>query len=1014
LKRKLLFLLMLTISWGAAAQAVPGRLFGGLSWRFAGPLRGGRVLAVAGIPGQPFTYYFGAVDGGVFKTTDGGATWTPLFQHEPAASIGALAVAPSDPEILYAGTGECAIRSDITYGDGMYRSDDGGKTWRCIGLADTRHIGSVLVSPTDPDTVLVAALGHAYGPNAQRGVFRTTDGGKTWTRTLFINDETGVVDLARDPARPNVVFAAAWNARRTPWFQYAPVEGPGSGVYRSDDGGKTWRKLPMTGLPSKGLGRIGLAVAPGTPGPRVYAVVSAGRKGGVYRSDDGGTTWKRTSADPRFLTRGWYFGRIVVDPKNPDVVYVPHISLYRSTDGGAHFKVIKGSPGGDDFHALWIDPDNPARMILGSDQGAAVSVDDGAHWTTWYNQPTAQIYRIATDNAFPYHIYATQQDSGAFAITSRSDTGRITNCSWHSVGGSESGYVIPKPGDPGTIYASGAGGDIMRYDAETRQVTNISPALFIHFWMKPSQVAYNYPWNTALAVSPFHPGTLYVGAQVVFKSTDMGDHWKIISPVLTGREKGAECSGTPTPESASACGYGCIYALAPSPKKDGVLWAGTTDSRVWVTLNGGRRWRNVTPKGLRPWSRIARIEASPFDAETAYIAVDRHRMDDFKSYIYVTHNAGRTWREIDAGIPEGAFVRVVRADPVRRGLLYAGTETGVYVSFNDGLQWQSLQLNLPTASVRDLAVHGDDLIAGTHGRGLWVLDNIAPLRQAIQAKHAGDAYLYKPEAAYRLRLSLYHGEPVPPDEPYAKNPPTGAVIDYVLNTPSKGPVTLAVYDSAGKLVREFSSAAQPPDLPEPHFNTVWRAPFEKLPAAQGFHRFVWDLRYTPPKTLHPRWGWSTVPHGARWGHTSPLVLPGVYRVVLKVDGKSYARLLTVKADPRVKAARAVLETQVSLGLEIRDAADSALGLLQRAEAEARRAAKSGNKARASQIRSFVKTLKIAEARGKLLGLLRSIESADTAPSEPVAAAARKLLKELKSAQSKLGGRLKAGRTPAGG
>jgi photosystem II stability/assembly factor-like uncharacterized protein len=990
-KRVLILSFLLAVGSTTLAQAVPGRLFDAMSWRFAGPFRGGRVLAVAGTPGKPFTYYFGAVDGGVFKTADGGTTWTPLFQHEPTASIGALAVAPSNPRIIYAGTGECAIRSDITYGDGMYRSDDGGKTWRHIGLTGTRHIGSILISPTDPGTVLVAALGHAYGPNPERGVYLTTDGGKTWKHTLFVDAKTGCVDLARDPGRPDLVYAVAWNTHRTPWFQYAPVEGAGSAIYRSEDGGRTWEKLPMTGLPDKGLGRMGIAVAPGTPGPRLYAIVSAGRRGGVYRSDDGGVTWRRTSGDSRLLSRGWYFGRIVVDPKNPDVVYVPHISLYKSTDGGARFTVIKGSPGGDDFHALWIDPDDPSRMVLGSDQGAAVSVDGGAHWTTWYNQPTAQIYHLATDDAFPYRIYASQQDSGAFAIVSRSYTGRITNCAWETTGGGESGYVIPRPGDPDIVYGSSAGGRISRFDARTHQSVNISPALFNSFWKKPSEVAYNYPWNTALAVSPFDPDTLYVGAQVVFRSTDMGDHWSIISPTLTGRKKNAECAGEPTPATAAACGYGCISALAASPKTRGQIWAGTTDSRLWVTADDGARWRNVTPPGLGPWSRIERLEPSPFDGRTLYAAVDRHRMDDFRPYIYATHDLGKTWREIDVGIPDGAYVRVVRADPFRRGLLYAGTETGVYVSFDDGAHWQSLQLDLPTASVRDLAVHGDDLIAGTHGRGLWALDDVTPLRQASAAEAAEAAHLYEPAPAYRLRVSLYHGEPVPPDEPYAKNPPTGAVIDYVLKDKPEGAVTLSVYDAAGKLVRRFSSDDIPPKMPEAHFRNVWESPPDILPARAGHNRFVWDLRYTPPRTPRPEWGWTTVPGEAPRGEQAPLVLPGRYRLVLTVDGHDYPANLTVKADPDVKTPLPVLEEQVRLGLAMRDAADRALSLIAQSETFVDAAEKAGRGTRARRILDVLERHKLEQTRKRLLRLIGTVGSADTAPPAPVHSAALDLI-----------------------
>ena len=994
----------------SAVQALPQQLYSGLSWRFVGPYRGGRVDAVAGVAGRPGTWYLGAVDGGVFETTNAGVTWQPLFQHEPVASVGAIAVAASDPRIVYVGTGESTIRSDASYGDGMYRSDDGGKTWRHIGLDDTRHIGRVLVDPRDPDRVLVAAMGHAWGANAQRGVFLSSDGGKHWKKTLYVDADTGAVDLARDPDHPDSVYATTWNARRPPWFQYAPQQGPGSAIWHSDDGGETWQKLPMQGLPQSGIGRIGIAVAPDTPGPRLYAVVSAahisggansaGEASGVYRSDDGGKTWRRINAEARISGRGWYFGRIYVDPKNPDVVYVPNTSLYRSTDGGKHFTAIKGSPDGDDFHCLWIDPADPARMITGADQGASVSLDDGAHWSSWYNQPTAQIYHLAVDDAVPYRIYATQQDSGALAIPSRSWEGIITNRAWVTIGGGESGYIFPQPGNPRIVFGSGFGGSISRYDADSHQGTDVSPVPIVPFGATPAQIKYYFPWNTALAVSPFAPDTLYVGAQVVLRSTDAGDHWAAMSPVLTAKDAEAECKGEPTRADAAACGYSVIYALAPSPQDKNMIWAGTDDGRIWLTTDGSR-WKNVTPPGLGPWSRIDAIEADPGDAATAYAAVDRHGVDDFAPYIYVTHDGGAHWTKIVRGIPAGDYVHVVRADPDRKGLLYAGTEQGVFVSFDDGAHWQPLQLNLPTVSVRDLAIHAGDLVAATHGRGIWILDDIEPLREASAKLAQSAAHLYRPLPAVRFRLSQYNGEAMPPEEPHAANPPTGAIIDYWLGKPPHGPVALAIYAADGSLVRRYSSDTVPAKMPVPNFPAYWEAPPDGLPAQAGLNRFVWDLRYTPPQTLAPAWGGPAVLHRTPRGPGAPLVPPGSYRVVLTVDGKDYSAPLEVRPDPSAGADPATIGVRVRLGLALRDAVDRSTRLIRRARAAAAAAEHSGDAARAKEIRDALAATDLLEANGNLLRLLGSADAADTAPPGPLAAAAKRAMAQVQAASDEL-------------
>ncbi len=992
------------------AQPVPSVLFHALSWRFIGPYRGGRVDAVAGVAGRPGLGFFGAVDGGVFKTTDAGVTWQPLFQHEPVASIGAIGVAASDPKVIYVGTGESTIRSNASYGDGIWRSDNGGKTWHHIGLDDTRHIGALLVSPKDPNDVVVAALGHVWGPNKQRGVFLTTDGGKTWHKTLYVNESTGAVDLARDPDHPNSIYATTWNARRMPWFQYAPVSGPGAAIYHSDDSGKTWHKLAMKGLPQH-MGRIGIAVASGTPGPRLYAIVNgvqnasdpdhAGPSSGLYRSDDGGASWALVNDEDRIAGRGWYFGQIEVDPANPDIVYVPNTSLYRSTDGGKHFTAIKGSPDGDDMQRLWIDPKDPAHMITSADQGTAITLDDGAHWSSWFNQPTAQIYHISTDNRVPFHVYGTQQDSGALEIPSRAIDGIITNNDWHPVSGGESGYVFPRKGDPSIIYGATFGGVVTRFNTKTQMTQRISPVPIVPFGADPDSMRYYFPWNTAFALSPFDADTLYLGAQVVLKTTDAGQHWEPISPYLTRKNDKAKCSSPPTRQTAAQCGYSVVYALAISPAKRSVIWAGTDDSRVWLTSDGGKHWRDVTPKGLGRWSRVDTIEADPHDPATAYVAIDRHESNDTAPYIYITRDAGRHWRKAVKGIPQGDYVHVVRADPKRKGLLYAGTEQGLFVSFDDGRQWQSLQLNLPTTSVRDLVVHGDDLVASTSGRGIWILDDIEPLREASAALAEKAVHLYQPAPAIRFRLSLYPAESRPPELPHAANPPTGAIIDYWLGKHPSGPVTLDIYASDGKLVRHYLSTDKPARMPAGNFPDYWKSPPNILSATTGTHRFVWDMHYMPPTWPSPQWGRPPVLHRTPRGPQGPLVLPGHYRVVLTVDGKRYEKPLIIKPDPNADASPAALKANFDLALAIEGTIDRNARLLRSSRAAEAHARKHGHSHRAEQIAHVLKHCKLKHANEQLSGLMGQLAGNDYAPNPAVAQLAAKLRNESQQASDAL-------------
>ncbi|MHB8423533.1 MAG: WD40/YVTN/BNR-like repeat-containing protein [Gammaproteobacteria bacterium] len=912
-----------------ATSLIP--LYSQLHWRQVGPFRGGWSTMAAGIPTEPNVFYFGGADGGVWKTPDAGLTWQPLFQHEASISVGALAIAPSNPEIIYVGTGQVAARYDVVAGDGVYRSDDGGKIWTHVGLENTHRIGRIWVDPRNPDTVLVAALGSYFSPNQQRGVFRSTDGGRHWQQVLFVNSRTGAVDISADDAHPDVIFAATWQARMYPWLSYyKPQAGPGSGIWKSTDEGKTWVRLAGHGLPAGPLGRIGVAVAPGTDDRRVYAIIDSREPAanGLYRSDDGGADWKRVGG--KGLGNS-YFGRVTVDPRNPDVVYVMNRSVARSTDGGRTFTWFKGAPGGDDYHFMWINPDNSRYMILASDQGTTVSVDGGRTWSSWYNQPTGQFYHVATDNRFPYRIYSGQQDSGTVETRSRSDFGEITTRDWHPVGGDERSYVIPDPGDPHIVYVGGLGGHVSRFDSRTGLVQNISAWPISSYAQRPTTVKYRYTWFYPLVAEPHTAHTLYLGSQVLFKTSDAGMHWKVISPDLSGTDpKQAEnCDGDDISiEEAKACGYGVIFSIAPSPLKKNEIWIGTDDGLIQLTRDGGRHWQNVTPQGLPLWGRVNCVDASVEDPATAYAAVDTHRKGDRGVYIYRTHDYGRTWTKIGDGIPANQYVYVVRQDPRDPRLLYAGTDTGVYVSFNDGAMWQPLQLNLPSVRVRDMTVHGNDLVIATQGRALWVLDDVTPLRQASASVLEKTAYLFQPENVLRVRNDHNKDTPLPPEIPAGRNPPAGAIIDYWLGRNTRGPVMLAIYDAKGALVREYASDAVTPTLnTQRYFASGWLSPAKPLAATPGAHRFVWDLRYPRPRAIHYHYsiaaiygeGTPVIPRG-------PMVLPGNYTVKLTVDGHSYSEPLSVKLDPRVKAVPGTLEKQLDLAMQIGKAMDAtALG-----------------------------------------------------------------------------------------
>ena len=895
---------------GAAAAGMPAQLFDGLSWRMIGPFRGGRAIAVTGVAGDGRTFYFGAVGGGVWKTIDAGTVWTPVFDGQDIASIGAIEVAPSSPNVIYAGTGEADMRSDIAFGDGVYKSIDGGRSWTNTGLKDSRQIGRIIIHPENPDIVYVAALGHAYGPNAERGVYRTIDGGATWKKVLDKGPDVGAIDLAMSPTDPKTLYAAMWQARRTPWSTYPPEGGPGSGLYKTADGGETWSEISGHGLPDGPWGRVAVAAASAT---RVYALIDA-KAAGLYRSDDGGATWTLAGDDPRITSRAWYFGQVTVNPSDPSDVFIPNVALMRSTDAGKTFSVVRGAPGGDDYHQLWIDPKDPQRMILGSDQGVVISLNGARTWTTWYNQPTGQFYHVITDNGFPYYVYGAQQDSGSMAVASRSDHGVIDSRDWFAPGGGESGYIAPDPRDSNIIFSGDTYGGLTRMDRRTSQAQNISPWPAFRFGTEISGRKYRATWTSPLVFSPADPSTLYFGAQYVLRSTDGGSSWKEISPDLTGDErKGSKetaPSGPVTVDNARQRGYGVVYTIAPSPLEAQIIWAGSDSGLIHVTRDGGRSWQNVTPPALTPWSKITLIEASHFDAATAYAAVDRHRLDDYRPYIYRTRDFGRTWTLVVDGLAEPAFVNAVREDPVRRGLLFAGTEKGVMVSFDDGDHWQSLQLNLPVVSVRDLAIHEGDLAIATHGRAFWILDNISPLRQAQADIASGGAYLYAPSAAWRLNPMRFSGTPLPPEVPQAKNPPNGAMIDYYLHGGAAGPVKIEIYDAGGKLVRKFSSEAKPAPAPRAApIAAIWRPAPAGISTKPGMHRFVWDLRYPSP-------GHDDDEEAEFSGFGGgPQVAPGIYEVRLIANGQTYTQPLTVRLDPRSKASAADLADQLALGLK---------------------------------------------------------------------------------------------------
>ncbi len=917
----LTFLAAPVYSQNSTAQPKPADLIKALQYRSIGPYRGGRSAAVAGVPSQPFVYYYGATGGGVWKTTDGGINWDSVSDGSVfgTGSVGAIAVADSDPNTIYVGMGESPIRGNVSHGDGVYKSNDAGKTWKRVGLEDTRQIPRIRIHPKNPDLVYVAALGHVWGPNEQRGVFRSKDGGKTWEKILSRGNKAGAIDLILDPSNPNTIYAGFWEVYRKPWTLESG--GPGSGIFKSTDGGDTWTELTRNaGLPKGMIGKVGIAVSPANP-ERVWAIVEA-EDGGVFRSDNGGTTWTRINEDRRLRQRAWYYTRIYADPKSADTVYVLNVQFFRSNDGGRTYSTIQ-VPHGDN-HDLWIAPDDPNRMVQSNDGGANVSFNGGRSWTE-QDQPTAQFYRVAIDNDFPYNIYGAQQDNSTIRIASRTTGAGIGTSDWHDVGGGESGWIAPSPKDSNIVFAGSYGGLTTRYDHRTGQERNISPYPNNPMGAGADVLKYRFQWNFPIVFSPHDPNTLYAAANVLFKSTDEGSSWQIISPDLTRNDKSKQgASGGPiTKDNTSVEYYATIFALMESPLQAGTIWAGSDDGVVSLSRDGGKNWSNVTPPtSIMPeWIMINSLEASPHDPGTAYLAATMYKWDDNKPYLYRTSDYGKTWKKITDGIPDTAFTRVIREDPNRRGLLYAGTETGMYVSFDNGERWQSLQLNLPVVPITDLAIQKreKELVVATQGRSFWILDELPLLHQLIDAggfNSVSETRLFKPKESYRMPGGGGFGGGS--TATLGRNPANGVVVYYSLKAKPTADMTLEFLDPAGKSIRKFTARAQRPaegatstPAPPGEGGGFGGGAAPTLPTEVGLNRFVWDTRHAEAVRFPGMILWA--------GNTSgPKVPPGTYQVKLTVEGKTLTQNFEIKPDPRVTTTPADYAKQLELSLKIRD------------------------------------------------------------------------------------------------
>ncbi len=887
------------------AQSVDPAMYNSMKWRMIGPHRGGRTVGAVGVPQQPGVFYIGVNNGGVWKTNDYGRTWKPVFDDQPTGSIGDVAVAPSDPNIVYVATGEGLQRPDLSVGNGIYKSTDGGRSWVHTGLSEAQQIGGLAIDPKDANRVFAAVLGRPYGPNTERGVYRTTDGGRSWERVLYKDENTGAVQVTIDPMNSEIVYADLWASRLGPW-ENGWWQGPESGLFKSTDGGTTWKKLTK-GFPTfeQGLGRIGFCIAPSDP-KRMYATVDAPAEfGGIYRSDDAGNSWVRMSGDERLWGRGSDFAEVKVDPKNPDIVYSANIAAWKSTDGGNTWTGFRGAPGGDDYHRIWIHPDDPNIILLTADQGAIITVNGGETFSSWYNQPTAQFYHVSTDNAIPYNVYGGQQESGSVCITSRGNDGSITFRDWHPVAAEEWGYVAADPLDPNIVY----GGKLTKYDKRNGQYQNIEPEAV-------RSGKYRFLRTAPVLFSSTDPKTLYYAGNVLFKTQNGGHSWDIISPDLSREtwDIPDNVGVYKTKEMKTMPRRGVIYTVAPSYVDGQVIWAGTDDGLIHVTNDGGKSWRNVTPSGISSWSKISLIDAGRRDAKTAYAAVNRIRLDDLKPHIYKTHDGGKSWTEIVNGLPNEP-INAVREDPVQKGLLFAGSENAVYVSFDDGDHWQSLRLNMPATSIRDLVIKDDDLVVGTHGRSFWILDNITSLRQlaAERVERNRDVILFRPQAALRVRWSMNTDTPLPQEEPAGQNPPDGAIIEYYLKEKAQGVVTLEILDSKGNIIRKFASDDKPYKIPDVNIPLYWIRPQQILSGERGSHRFLWDMHYEPLA------GPVRFPMNAIYGDTppdptSPWVMPAVYKVRLTVDGRTFEESFEIKMDPRVGTSADQLQLQHDLSM----------------------------------------------------------------------------------------------------
>lgn len=898
MKARFLLIFILFTTQMVLAQ-VPSLQYQELEHRLIGPFRAGRTVGAVGIPTQPNVFFIGVNNGGVWKTDDYGRTWFPIFDDAPTGSVGDVAVSPSHPDVLYVGTGEGLHRPDLSVGDGMFKSTDGGASWEFVGLGDIQQVARVVVHPNNPDEVLVAGLGHPYGPNEMRGVFRTRNGGLSWEKVLYINQNTGASQVEYDPSDPNIVYAVMWEHREGPW-ENAAFSGPNSGLYKSTDGGTTWKAL-KDGLPGaeQGLGRIGIGLS-ASDANRLYATVEARQDAGIYRSDDAGASWYRISTDGRIFSRGGDFAEIRVHPHNPDIVYSGNISAYRSEDGGRSWMAIKGAPGGDDYHRIWINPLNPDIMLFGVDQGATITVNGGRTWSSWHNQPTAQLYHIATDNQFPYWVYGGQQESGAIAVASRGNGGQITFREVMGVGADEYAFVAPDPKDPNIIF----GGRLIKFNKKTGQSQFVGPET-----LRSGQ--YRTLRSVPLMFHPADDNTLLFATNVLWKSTDGADSWEIISPDLTRQstEVPASIGDFRTTDMENMAPRGVIYAIGPSPLNKNIIWAGTDEGLVHLTRDGGKTWKDVSPPQLKSWDKVSIIDAGHFDENTAFLAINSIRKDDMRPHILKTTDGGTSWTEIVKGMHEMGPVNVVREDPYQQGLLFAGTEREVYFSVDEGANWQSLRMNMPATSIRDLVIHENDLVLGTHGRSIWIMDNIAPLRE-LAALNAQQAHLFSPPHAYRVRFNLFTDTPLPPEEPTGQNPPDGAIIDYYLPGDAEE-VVLEIMSPEGDLVRRYSSKDEPLEVDSTGLShpTYWIRPDKILSAQAGHRRFVWDLHYQRPEIANFSYPISAIFRNTAPVPKGPLVHPGTYTLRLSVDGQSMTKEIKVLADPRITASSADLAMQ---------------------------------------------------------------------------------------------------------